>query len=264
MQHFFLDLSKAVGIQMLGLFGLFFTFGFVLSKLQEWTQRNYVRSIGWKGILWTAWIGTPIHEIGHIFFALIFGHKINHISLFNPNEDTGGLGQVDHSFHKYSLYQRIGNFFIGSAPLIFGSVILVMMLYFMIPNGKEIFLPLTDNVTSFSTFFDSLLRTFTGLFTLENFKTWNFWLFIYLSFCIASHLAPSKQDRKGMWGGFFWIILILIFVNAGALLFHANITNHILKTSQYFGIFTAVFSYALIISLLHWLISVVILTPFRK
>ncbi len=57
---FTITLLKASGIQLLGVLGIFFAFGFVLSKIQHLTQRIYLRSTGWKGILWTAWIGTPV------------------------------------------------------------------------------------------------------------------------------------------------------------------------------------------------------------
>ncbi|MFZ2190537.1 MAG: hypothetical protein WA057_00590 [Candidatus Magasanikiibacteriota bacterium] len=261
---FLLSLLKSVSLQIIGILGIFFAFGFVLSKLQEWTQKNYRRSVGWKGILWTAWMGTPIHEFGHIFFAKLFRHKINRIAIFEPNEDTGELGCVDHSYKKYSLYQRLGNFFIGAGPMIFGSLFLVIMLYLLLPNGKEIFSPLTQNTSLAPAFFVSLKQTLLNLFSLENLTAWNFWLFLYVSFCIASHLAPSKPDRKGMWGGFFWIVLLLIIINIITLLFHFDITNFILKINQYLGIFTAIFTYTLLISLLHFILSGILLYPFRK
>src|SRR3989339_2044244 len=139
MQEFLLTLTQAVAIQIAGIFGIFFAFGFVLATLQEWTQKKYHQSIGWKGILWTAWMGTPIHELGHVFFAKIFRHTINEVYLFRPNPATGNLGHVDHSYRTHSWYQRIGNFFIGAAPLIWGSAVLVAMLYFLLPNGREVF-----------------------------------------------------------------------------------------------------------------------------
>lgn len=261
---YLLILGKSVLIQLLGVLGIFFLFGYILEKLQQWTQQNYHRSVGWKGILITAWIGTPIHELGHAFFAKIFHHRIDRISLFEPNEQTGGLGHVDHSYKKYSLYQRIGNFFIGAAPMIWGSIFLVTMLYFLLPNGKEIFSPLAGEISSATTFFSSLKLTFLNLFALENISTWNFWLFLYISFCIASHIAPSKQDRYGMWKGFIWIVLLLIIVNAITLGLGVDITKYILATNQYLGIFVGVFIYATIISLLHLILSFLILFPFRK
>lgn len=264
MQEFFLTLIKAVAIQVAGIFGIFFAFGYVLSKLQERIQKKYQQSVGWKGILFTAWFGTPIHELGHIFFAKIFRHRINSISLFQPNKTTGGLGHLDHSYSKYSLYQRLGNFFIGAAPMIFGSAILTLMLYYLLPNGREIFLPLTTSVNSFPAFFNGVSKTFVRLFATANLTDWNFWLFIYLSFCLAAHIAPSKLDRKQMWSGFFWIILILIIANLIALLLKKDITQYLLEINKYLGIFFAVFTYTAIISAVHLLLATIILYPLRK
>ncbi len=263
MPEFFIQLVKAVTLQISGVLGVFFVFGFVLSKLQEQTQKKYQQSVGWKGILFTAWFGTPIHELGHVFFAKIFRHRVNHISLFEPNASTGGLGQVDHSYNKYSLYQRLGNFFIGAAPMIFGSLILFLMLYFLVPNGREIFLPLTNSQGSFSNIISSLQETFKYLFTPANLTAWNFWLFIYLSFCLSAHIAHSKLDRKQMWGGFFWIVLLLIIFNILALLFKINLTAYLLRINHYLAVLIAVFAYTTIISLLHFLLASIIFFPFR-
>lgn len=264
MQEFVFNLLYAITVQLLGVLGIFFAFGFILSKIQETTQSIYRQTIGWKGVLWTAWIGTPIHELGHVFFALIFRHKITRFSLFKPNEKTGALGFVDHSFGKYSLWQRIGNFFIGAAPMIFGSFFLFLMLYFLLPNGKQIFLPLTIEQSSVMTVLASLKQTLLSLFSLENLKSWNFWLFLYMSFCIASHIAPSKQDRKGMWNGFIWIVVILFIINLIALLLGSSITGYILGVNQYLGVLFAIFIYAIIISFIHLLLATFILLPFKK
>src|SRR3989338_10199174 len=129
---FLLTLFKILTIQLLAALGIFFAFGFILAKLQEKTQNNYYQTVGLKGILWTAWFGTPIHELGHVFFAKLFHHKITQISLFKPNPETGNLGHVSHTYNKYSLYQRLGNFFVGAAPMLFGSVGLIIFLYFFV------------------------------------------------------------------------------------------------------------------------------------
>ena len=148
--------------------------------------------------------------------------------------------------------------------MIWGAVILSILLYFLVPNGKEVFTPLTNEKTSLLTILSSLGKTLENLFTLENIKTWNFWVFLYVSFCIASHLAPSSEDLKNMGGGFLWLIFVVVVVNAATLLFKFDITTYVLKLNQYLGILVAIFVYALIISLLHWLVASVLLWPFRK
>ena len=129
------------------------------------------------------------------------------------------------------------------------------MLYFLVPNGKEIFVPISNGIHFSWTFIDSLQKTFLNLFSIENLKTWNFWIFLYISFCVASHMGLSKADRSGMWGGFFWVVLLIILINVIALLLGINITQYILRVNQYLGIFVAMFIYALLISSLHFVFS---------
>ena len=177
---------------------------------------------------------------------------------------TGELGHVDHSYSKFSLYQKVGNFFIGAAPMIFGSIMLVILVYFILPNGKEIFLPLTQTDSSFQSILLASNKTLLGLFSIKNIMLWHFWLFLYLSFCIASHLAPSRADRKSMWSGLGYIILILILVNIFSILFKIDITKYILNINQYLGIFTAIFFYAIIISFIHFILSYLMLSIIKK
>lgn len=253
-QDFLLNLIKTVGIQIFSLFGIFFVLGFILLQLQKWTNNQYSRSIGWKGILFTAWFGTPIHEIGHVFFAKLFRHKVTYVALFEPNPNTGGLGHVNHEFRPYSLYQRVGNFFIGAAPMIFGSAVLVSMLYVFVPNAKEIFSSIFHDQYTLPIILTSVIKFLTGLFSLANLHTTIFYAFLYLSFCVAAHIAPSGQDLKNMWEGFVWMVILLILVNAIPVLLGIDLNNYIHKTYFVMTIFIAIFLYAIFISLLHFLI----------
>ena len=256
---------RASAIQLGGILGIFFLCGFILSVLSAATHRQYRRSIGWKGILWTAWIGTPIHELGHVFFAFLFGHKIHSVAFFRPNESTGGLGHVDHSYQRYHLYQRIGNFFIGSAPLIFGALTLTTLLYILVPNAKDVFLPLTNpfSTSLWQSGVESAIAVLK-LFSFSNVRTWQFWLFLYLSFCIVSHMAPSKKDRVSMYDGFFFLIILVLIGNIITLHLGVDVTSYMLRTVHYTSIFIAMFIYAIALSLMHYVAITSIFTPFRR
>lgn len=264
MQEFFLNLLKTVGIQIFSLFGIFFVLGFILAKLQKWTNEKYARSIGWKGILFTAWFGTPIHEIGHVLFAKFFRHKITHISLFEPNAATGGLGHVEHEFRPYSLYQRVGNFFIGAAPMIWGSAVLVALLYLFIPNGRQIFSFVNNSEYNIAIIVSSFFKALPQLFSSVNLHSLIFYVFLYLSFCVASHLAPSSQDLKNMWGGFTWMIILLILINAIPVFIGVDLNIYVAKTYTLMTIFIAVFLYAILISLIHFFLISLLSLIFRR
>ena len=254
MQNFLFQVTQITIIQIISLFGIFFVFGFLLSKIQAAILKNYSSSIGWRGILWTAWLGTPVHEYSHAILAVLFRHKINDIVLFSPDANTGELGHVAHSYNKKSIYQSVGNFFIGSAPLIIGPLLLVVLLYVLIPGGGELFSSLTDGIKNF----------FVSLFSVNNLSSWRFWIFLYVSFCIASHLAPSKADLKGVWRGWLLIVLCLFVANCVARLVNSDITRYIINFSHFFSGMIAVYIYTLLISLLHFILSFFILLPWRR
>ena len=264
MQTLILSLIVALAIQIGALFGLFFIFGFLLSKLQEWTQQNYYSSIGWKGILLTGWIGTPIHELSHLVFAWLFAHRIERIRLFAPNQETGELGEIRHSYNPHNLYQRAGNFFIGAAPTIGGTAALALLAFFFIPNSSELFVPLSFNSASFQNFALNTFSVFTKILTPTNFQSKTFWIFLYLSFCVSCHMAPSKPDRRQMWGGFAWIITGLVLFNIFGLIFHYDSSKLIIDTSSHLSFLTALFAYAILVSFCHYLLSLLFLSPFRR
>lgn len=251
MEVFIINLLKTVAIELFSLFGIFFVLGYMLTKLQHATNNGYTRSIGWKGILLTAWFGTPIHEIGHVVMAKIFRHKIKQVSLFEPNAATGGLGHVEHEFHPYSLYQRVGNFFIGAAPMIFGSLVLLGLLYLFVPNAKEIFQSLNQEEYTLITLLDSSFQTILSLFSVNHLQNGSFYIFLYLSFCVASHIAPSEIDLKNMWSGFTWLVVLLIMTNAIPVFLGINPEGYAQKIYAGVAIFIAIFLYAIIISALH-------------
>lgn len=260
----FQQILTSVGIQILASVGIFFVFGFLLSNIQRITQNHYLRVVGWKGILWTAWIGTPAHELSHVVFAWIFLHRIDHISLFAPNEETGGLGSVAHSYEKWSLYQRIGNFFIGAAPMLIGPILLTALLYALIPNPQEIFLPFTNAELTMTSLFTEFWSSITALFTPDNLRDWKFFLFLYLSFCIVSHLAPSPADLKNMMSGFIWVVLLLILGNGLAYLLDINLTAYLEGTYRYLHIFTSLFLYATLLSFIHLMFASTIFSLIRR
>jgi len=262
MQTFLLQFITSLAVQLVSLFGILFVLGTLLTIVQSQTHKIYFRTIGWKGILWTAWIGTPIHELSHAIMAKIFRHKLLSVRLFQPQKHSGKLGHVDHSYNTKSYYQRMGNFFIGAAPFIGGSLFLFLCLKFLLPEINLFYLQL--DITSVAVFGLSFTETLIRIFSPLHLTSWYFWLFIYLTFSVSSHMAPSPADRASMWRGFFWIVLLLIIINIFLLLFNVDTLFLVKQMSYIVGIVSALFVYALFMSLLHLLIAYLLLTPFRK
>ncbi|MHC1705568.1 MAG: hypothetical protein AB9846_16830 [Tenuifilaceae bacterium] len=211
--------------QLTWLLGLLFIFGFILYFFARLTRITYVKTTGKTlDIIVTGWIGTPVHELGHIIFCLIFRHKILEVSLYNPNPNDNTLGYVNHSYDAKSIYHRIGNFFIGIGPIIFGTLVLYILLYFLVPNAKDVLVSiksqsaiLLSNIhgewSGFTSIWDTTTSTIKVLFEKSNFSSYKFWIFLYLSICISSHMELSPPDIKGAISGLLLIILLFLVIN---------------------------------------------------
>ncbi len=144
--------------------------------------------------------------------------------------------------------------------MIFGSIVLVALLYFLVPNATDIIIPLTQANAPLS--LESLVAVkdiVLFLFSPEHLESPTFWIFLYFSFCISAHIAPSKQDRKGMWKGFFWMVLVLIIVNIIPLLLGVDLLQYVSKIYASTAVIAALFLYTLIISIIHYLASWILL-----
>lgn len=273
--------------QLIWLFGLILIFGFILFLLARFTRTTYIKTTGTTlDIFVTGWIGTPIHELGHAAFCLLFKHKIVEIKLYSPNSEDGTLGYVNHTYDTQSIYQKIGNFFIGIGPIILGTLILYLLLHYLVPNTKDVFSSI--NIQSkvlvkgvhgeFSGILSSLwgttLNTLETLFKKSNFLNYKFWIFLYLSMCISSHMELSPPDIKGAWRGlltivlfFFLINLIILGLEATGVSIHfgswwqyVKIESYTNGINKWVGTFGALFIFSTIVSGLNFFITYFMLT----
>jgi hypothetical protein len=186
-------------------------------------------------------LGTVIHEAGHAVMCFPFGHKITEIELFNPNPNTGTLGFVNHSYNPKNIWASIGNFFISIGPLILGSIVIYFSAYFLI---SKVFFDSFENLnisllhfTSLNTFKSLIIESKNAyldfsnlLFTVENLKSWKFWLFIYILITVGGNMTLSPADIKGASKGFFSIIGVFIFISIVTKIYWGNINNDWLLT----------------------------------
>ena len=116
----------------------FVLFTLIIHRLEKFTQHRLAERFGWKSILWTGWLGTPIHELSHVAMCLVFRHRIDDVALFEPDLKSGRLGYVRHSFTKANWFERVGNVFIGLAPLAGGALALAALLLMFYPGAVEV------------------------------------------------------------------------------------------------------------------------------
>lgn len=108
---------------------------FITSVLGNISKRFLVSNFGDNSQLIVGGVGVVVHELGHGIFALIFGHKITNINLLNfryKASDT--LGSVEREWNTDSVYQQVGNFFIGIAPYYMCSITLFVIQSVLLKN----------------------------------------------------------------------------------------------------------------------------------
>lgn len=267
-------------IDLFRLFGNIIIFGFILYLLSSMTRRIFAKTLGAKTELYiTGWIGTPIHELSHALFCIIFNHQINDIKLFTTKSDT--IGYVLHSYDSRSWYQQIGNFFIGVGPIIIGTLIVYFLFLLLAPELKEnIFSVNIDYDKSagilnmiysgISNIFISILNIFSNIikniFASRSYKNIGFWVFIYLSISIASHMELSPADISHAWKGMLVIFAVALIFNTFLLIvkiiFNLEIPENLLQfIDKALNIYSSILIFSCIISLFNFLISYIILTP---
>ncbi len=110
--------------------GMLIACGLVVAVLQKLFLLLIGNTLGYRAIVVTGAIGTPIHELGHAAMCVLFGHTIEEISLYNPRPKNGMLGYVKHSYNKRNIYHQLGNFLIGLGPILSGALCLIGILFF--------------------------------------------------------------------------------------------------------------------------------------
>ena len=226
--EFFKELFTLTFSQVVSVFVGIFIFGLLIHFISHLTFNSLGKAFGTGGTYIIAWLGTPIHELGHALFCIIFGHKITKIEYFKPDPQTGTLGYVNHQWNKGNLWHVLGNFFIGIGPVILGCLVLFGVFYLLIPNGAEAWDSIITGVSGIGTdssigdqfiiFKDSLFTFIRYLFTSSNITTWQFWVFCYLSICVAANIRLSWSDIRGSLSGFIYVIVLLLIINVIGLL----------------------------------------------
>ena len=198
----------------------FVAFAIVIHWFEHITQRRLAERFGWKSVLWTGWLGTPIHELSHALMCRVFQHRIEDIALFEPDQESGRLGYVKHSFRKGNWFQELGNLFIGIAPLLGGSIVLAVLLWIFFPDAASDAIESTradHDGDAFAKMFAIVGALFGNILTIANLGTVRFWTFIYLVLCVGSHMAPSGSDYRGASRGVYWfggMVLVGVLVLA--------------------------------------------------
>jgi len=185
---------------LLALIAPFVIFALIIHWFEKVIFVRLAERFGWKVVLWTGWLGTPIHELSHALMCKVFNHRIDEMALFEPDLQTGRLGYVKHSFRRGNWFEELGNFFIGIAPLAGGSLALAALLWVFFPDAVSAAVTAPGEGTTEGALANVAETTFAILaeiLTLQNIASLRFWVFIYLVLCVGGHMAPSRSDYQG-------------------------------------------------------------------
>jgi hypothetical protein len=253
-------------LELLYLFGIMIAVGLLLGVLERYSNTFLVRAFGPRGVLATAWIGTPIHEIGHLLQCFIWGHRVTKIKLLQLNSPDGVLGYVAHQYNPNSMYQQAGNFFIGLGPIFSGIGSLIFGMYLFVPQSFTTFTNYINQQVSLEKLDVNILKTAGGallaisksLFTIENLINPLFWIFLIIAISISSHIALSKSDIQGAAKGLLMIFFVLVLFNIAAGTFGYDSYHMILKLAEYNTYVLAFSSIAILFSFITLVISFLI------
>lgn len=262
--NFFIELFIRSFIETFYLVGVIILIGLLLGMLRSYSIRNLQRSFGSKAVMVTGAIGVPIHELSHAIFALLFGHRIAKIKLLQKPDGNGVMGYVQHSYNQHSIYQQIGNFFIGVAPIFGGIISIITLMRFIIPQAYDRFISILTRSLQITELnkatIQGIINSYEGLiksiFSFSNFGNPYFYLFLFMAICISSHISLSSADIKGASRGLGIIFLIMLLLNISGLSKYVLAFN----IMRYNILITGFLIVAVILSVITFLVSLILLT----
>lgn len=260
--NFLIELLFRTLIETIYLVGTVILIGFILGVLRSSTIKNFQRSFGSRAVMITGFIGVPVHEISHGLLAGLFGHKITKVKLLQRPDENGVMGYVRHSYNPKSIYQQVGNFFIGIAPIFGGalSIIAIMRLVSLEAYNKLVNILVgslyitTINKNTLEGILDSYLGLLKVIFSIDNFKNPYFYIFLFIAICISSHISLSTADIKGASRGLGVIFIFVLIVNFLDLSYFISPIDLI----RYNVLITGILITAVILSIVSFLISLIL------
>lgn len=200
-------------VTVLFFFSFFLLVAWLLQYITRGMSRLWTEILGERSFLIISSPGVVIHELGHALFCLVFLHAITDIKFFTlSNDDT--LGYVSHRYNPDSLYQSVGNFFIGIGPIILGVALISL---FTGELGGSSF---STDVDSFESIWEVLGEAITGALSMFGsiftpdflFQPWSL-LWLVAVILIGSHITLSEPDIEGASEGACCIVSLFLLYN---------------------------------------------------
>ena len=228
-------------LQIISTFGVIALFGLLFSLC----RKGFCKLLGNTGVFIINYVfglvGTPIHELSHAVFCLIFGHKIKGINLYSPSKFNSSLGSITYAYDNF--FHRIGLFFIGIGPVLGGSAAILFLMYLLVPNLYGTLIANINQLTIDNNFFINYVAvigdTVPAVFNKVYFDNECYWIFLVLALMIASHMELSASDISGAKLGLAFLSVLLLVVDAVVYVVAPGLLEAITFITFYFGLFMA-------------------------
>ena len=220
--------AAATAAQLALLLGPGLALATLMHALSGFVSRRTNRVLGGAAYALFGWPGTAVHETGHALLCLLFGHRVTGIKLFDFAPRGGTRGHVRHTFDPANPWQQVGNFFIGIAPILFGTLVIAVAARWLL--GAEAFArmaePLPQGVLPRSGAEGlALVRHVAGgagaalaaLLEPHRFLDWRAWVFLYLTFTVGGSISLGGADLQGTLAGFGTLVLLVLIANLSTL-----------------------------------------------
>ena len=266
-------IGQVIVITLKIFFGLFFPIIFsciILNILSKEQNRRLCYIGGWKALLVTSWIGTPIHEFSHYLFAVLSFHKVIDLKLFQPDPETGSMGYLYHSYKVDNFYQAvIGNTFIAIAPFFGGAAVIYLISSFVFPEFSlfseyvpRVYYLTINNALEWKSYllfgktaYNFFNYLFDTIFSPDMLRDWKLYVFLFLMLGIANHLSPSASDFKNFW---YPITVLLITIGLLNLFIYPLVKEPqmiIITASKYIFVFLPILYLSIFISALGLILT---------
>ena len=240
--------------------------GFFTYFMNDMYNILILNSLGRKFLVFTAYIGTPIHELGHAIMCIIFNHKITDMKFYS-NGDSRTLGYVRHSYIKSDFYQQVGNFFIGLGPIFSGFTVISLILYFCFKEQViQYYNMCITLINSNANILDILLNNL-NLLKLLLFSDTNIAIkiisgVVVLSVSLHIHLSPA--DIKGSITGFGYYFVISLLFALITFYIGGGLKMGVLFCLEYFFIVScAIYSLVITFAFLNLLIGILVFILYK-
>ncbi|MBP3887459.1 MAG: hypothetical protein J6F30_07360 [Cellulosilyticum sp.] len=253
------------------LVGVYIVFGLILDRIEKLNIHYIASSLGKMGIMLTGCIGTVVHEFSHFVMCLLFGHRIVEVAWFRPIKGMkdGVLGYVQHSYTPTSLYQQVGNFFIGIAPMLLGSIFILILFRVCVPKASRYYTAKVSEqmqaiIKDFTVgniikgIFSQIGALFKALWTKENIQKPSFWVFIIIAYSISTHMSLSLADLQGALTGLGVVLIGIVIISLILSLIHLPVKKIVGLLIKYNVLLIGVFTMSISFSLMTLLISAII------